>query len=164
MLKLLATLRRIFLAGTVSLVIIFVLFVKEYSPGLEFPYSDVFGSYYLLFAFFSPVLAIIFWLISSAYIRKKGQSAFYQSQKKFISTMGTVFISDITSPFRVIIQQFTSKKKLREYYEQVADDGIAGMLADGSKSLSRGKLLRLLIRFAIYAAGIMTASTLIAKL
>jgi hypothetical protein len=164
MLKILATLRRLFLAGTISLIIIFVLFVKEYSFELKFPYSDIFAAFYLYFALFSPILAILFWLISSIYIRKKGQSAAYQSQRKFIGTMGTVFISDITSPFRIIIEQFTSKKKLRDYYGQVVDDGIAGMLAEGSKSINRGKLLRMLIRFCVYAVGIMTSSSLIAKL
>ena len=68
MLKLLATLRRFFLAGTISLIIILVFYDKNISPGLVYPYSDYVGGWYLLFAFFSPIFAILFWVISSIYI------------------------------------------------------------------------------------------------
>ncbi len=163
MLKLLATLRRFFLAGTISLIIILVFYDKNISPGLVYPYSDYVGGWYLLFAFFSPIFAILFWIISSIYIRKKGQSAAFESQKLFISTMGRMLVSDITYPFRIIGRQFTSKKKLSEYFGQIAEDEIAGMLADGSKASNLVKLLFMLFRFAIYAVGILTAFTYMAN-
>ena len=117
----------------------------------------------LLFAFFSPIFAILFWIISSIYIRKKGQSAAFESQKLFISTMGRMLVSDITYPFRIIGRQFTSKKTLSEYFGQIAEDEIAGMLADGSKASNLVKLLFMLFRFAIYAVGILTAFTYMAN-
>ena len=65
--------------------------------------------------------------------------------------------SDITSPFRLIVEQFASKKKLVAYYSQIVDTEVAKMLADGSKALNREKLLRMIIRFAIYIIGIIVS-------
>lgn len=71
--------------------------------------------------------------------------------------MGQVFLSDISSPFRLIKDQFVTKKKLVDYYSQIAEAQIAGMLADGSRAMNRLKLLRIIIRFAIYIIGSMVA-------
>lgn len=157
MLKFLSTCRRIFLAGTISLILIIVLSsLKIAVPVLNVP--AVFGTYYTYFALISPILGLIFWLISTIYIRKNGQSAAYQSQLPFVSTMIQMLKSDITSPFRLIGEQFASKKKLTEYYSQVVDTEIAKMLAAGSKALNREKLLRMIIRFVIYIVGVIAAT------
>lgn len=154
--KFLSVFRRIFLAGTVSLVLILVFFYLHINmPVLNVP--AIFGTYYTYFAMVSPVLGIVFWLISTIYIRKKGQSAAYQQQLPFGSTMAQMLKSDITSPFRLIAEQFASKKKLVAYYSQIVDTEVAKMLADGSKALNREKLLRMIIRFAIYIIGIVAS-------
>ena len=153
MLKFLSTVRRILLAGTISLILIFVFSLLRVSvPTINAPVA--FSTAYTSFAFVSPVLGLIFWLISTIYIRKKGQSSAYQQTQPFFSTMIKMLISDITSPFRLIGEQFASKKKLTEYYSQMVDVEIAKMLAAGSKALNREKLLRTIIRFIIYIAGI----------
>lgn len=153
MLKFLSTIRRILLAGTISLILIFVLSLLNVSvPTLNAPV--IFSTVYTSFALISPILGLIFWFVSTIYIRKYGQSAAYQQTLPFISTMLKMLVSDITSPFRLIGEQFASKKKLTEYYSQVTDENIAKMLAAGSKALNREKLLRTIIRFIIYGAGI----------
>ena len=156
MLKFLSVTRRILLAGTLSLFAILIMFIVGY-PGLSYTGSKAIGTGYLFFALASPVLGLIFWLISTAYVRKKGQSAAYQQTVKFTNTMGQMFRSDITSPFSLIREQFVSKKKLVEYYNQVAETEIAEMLADGSRAMNRLKLIRMIIRFAIYIIGSLTA-------
>ena len=107
MLKFLSTVRRILLAGTISLILIFVFSLLRVSvPTINAPVA--FSTAYTSFAFVSPVLGLIFWLISTIYIRKKGQSSAYQQTQPFFSTMIKMLISDITSPFRLIGEQFAS--------------------------------------------------------
>ena len=156
MLKFLSVTRRILLAGVVSLIILVLLYAFGYE-GLHFSYSERIGSIYLCFALASPILGLLMWIISAIYIRKRGQSAAYQSTLKFGTTMIQMLGSDITSPFRLIKEQFATKKRLVEYYSQITQTEIAGMLADGSKAINRLKLIRMIIRFAIYGIGIVTA-------
>ena len=156
MLKFLSVSRRILLAGIISLVLILLFsFLHVPVPALNVP--ALFGTYYTYFALISPILGLIFWLISTFYIRKNGQSAAYQQQLPFGNTMMQILKSDLSSPFRLIADQFTSKKKLIDYYGQIADTEVAKMLAAGSKALNREKLLRTIIRFAIYIIGVISA-------
>ena len=75
--------------------------------------------------------------------------------------MGAMFIRDITSPFRLIGEQFRSKRKLTEYYSQIASNEIASMLAAGSKAINREKLFWMVIRFAIYTLGILSSANVL---
>ena len=152
--------RRIFLAGTISLIVILVLIIVGYN-GISYQYSNVVGKYYSLFSAISPIAGLLFWLISAVYIRKKGQSAAFQQTQKFTKTMGAMFIRDITSPFRLIGEQFRSKRKLTEYYSQIASNEIASMLAAGSKAINREKLFWMVIRFAIYTLGILSSANVL---
>lgn len=154
--KFLSIVRRIFLAGTVSLIVILFLKLIGYT-GISYPYSNFVGKYYFLFAAISPVAGLLFWLISAFYIRKNGQAAAFQQQLKFTKTMGQMLVSDISSPFRLIGEQFTSTRKLTDYYSQIASAEIALMLAKGSKAINREKLLWMTIRFAIYVLGVLSS-------
>ncbi len=99
--------RRVFLGGTLSLIVIFILYAIG-NNGWQFNYSDTVGRLYLAFAVVSPILGVVFWLISSAYIRKRGQAADYQQTLKFSTTMFKMLKSDLSSPFRLIAAQFVS--------------------------------------------------------
>jgi len=153
--KFLALSRRLFLMGTISLVIIVILVCLKYK-GLVFKGSEMIGSYYALFAIASPVIWLLLWIVSAAYIRKFGQSAAYQQTIKFSKTLGIIIKDDITAPFRLIIEQFASRKKLIKYYSQVVQDEIAGPLADGSKAINFLKLQRMIIVYAFCIIGILT--------
>ena len=156
MLKILSILRRILLAGVCSLIIIIILFVSGFK-GLSFVNADVIGSIYLCFALASPIIGLFVWIISTLYIRKWGQSAAYQQTLSFRSTMIGMLTSDILSPFKLIKEQFSTKKQLVDYYSQITQLEIADMLAEGSKAINRLKLVRMFIRFFIYGIGIVTS-------
>lgn len=156
MLKFFAFARRLFLAGIISLVIIFFLSAIGYYD-LN-PYGiEEFGAIYMCFALISPVLGLIFWLISTAYIRKHGQFAAIHQSRSFGESLLEALKQDITSPFRKFAGLFYSKKKLADSYSQVMDPGVAGMLAEGGKTISRSKFLWVLIRSIVYLWGIISA-------
>ncbi len=156
MLKFLAFTRRLFLAGTISLIIIFILYTIGYYD-LN-PYGiEEFGTIFICFALVSPILGLLFWLISTAYVRKNGQFAMIHQSRSFMASMMQALGQDISSPFRKFAGLFYSKKKLAEDYSQAMDPGVAGMLAEGGKAIGRSKSRWVLIRAAIYAWGIISA-------
>ncbi len=157
-----AVVRRIFLAGTISLVLIIVLRLMNH-PGKRFYGSDILGNYYLMFAIASPILGFIFSLISVVHIRRSGYSSSYQQTIPFFGTVGEMIKSDITSPFRLFVDQFASKKKMVEYYSNAMSTDMAKMLADGSKAISRLRFYYMIVRFIIYFFGIMAAVNVLAN-
>ena len=154
--KFLPAARRVFLCGTISLIILIILRFTQYQ-GLRFRGSDQIGKWFMYFTFASPVLWIIFWLTSTAYMRKQGRFAASHQQKPFISSMGKNLVSDLTFPFRMIGRQFHSRKKQIDYYSNVVPEEIAVMIADGSIAINRLKLIRAIYVLLICAFGILCA-------
>ncbi len=154
--KFLAFMRRLFLAGTISLILIIALSVAECSMSIIF-WNDIFGKWFLLFSGISPIMSLVFLFISTAYIRKNGQFAAYQQTRKFSATLFQVVGSDVSSPFRKFVGMFQSKKKLEETYSQIAQPEIASLLAEGSGSINRTRFLWVLLRTIIYCYGIISA-------
>lgn len=113
MLKFLSTVRRIFLAGTISLILIFVLSLLKVSvPTINAPVA--FSTAFTSFAFVSPVLGLVFWLISTIYIRKKGQFAEYQQTLPFFQNNGKYvdkryYISFQTNSRTIYFKEVTSR-------------------------------------------------------
>ena len=103
----LARSRRLFYAGTLSLVVTLVVgFMAQRNGDLDLWAEGLslngFESYFCLFLVASPIIYFLLVLISSAYIRKKGQFAASHQSKPFVGTFLSCVWSDVLSPFRCI--------------------------------------------------------------
>lgn len=148
MLRFLAITRRAMLIGILSLIIsIFAMHVDISDIiGVAWPINGLYSAI-LFFFLISPVLYILFLVISTAYIRKHGQSAAIQSEKPFVITMLACLGSDLTSPYRavknLIVSLFSKRPDLypEEYWE-------------GSKRIYLIRFLEMLLFFALCFFGV----------
>lgn len=103
MTRVLAVIRRLFLGGTISLLLSLFLFGISWKTMYELAIShNSFAGYFSIFFIVAPVVYLIFVLISVAYIRKHGQfAAVHQSQSKATSFFRCIG-SDLASPFKNI--------------------------------------------------------------
>lgn len=155
MISFLARMRRAFLAGTVSLFILAVFnafglcefsYIDSLLTGLRVANETASGLrvFYCLFFTLSPIIYFILLLISTAYIRKYGQSAVYQQGIPFVVTAVKCLGSDLTSPFRTTINVFA---KYPAYYPDE--------LKRGSRAISFLRLFWMIIWLIICVYGIL---------
>lgn len=105
----LARIRRAFLAGTISLVILLVRNCK-YSEMLNFGMQLIKRSFvdlsikdcYSLFFSLSPIIYILLAIISCIYIRSNGQFAAFNKQQHFVVTLLRCIGHDLASPLKAI--------------------------------------------------------------
>ena len=103
--RLLAVIRRVLMAGTVSLII--GIFIAEKNPNTILQIVLTRDSYSVLNIFciylvVAPILYVVFNIISCAYIRHNGQFAEVHKSEPFIVNVFRAIWSDLTSPLRNI--------------------------------------------------------------
>ena len=103
MMRFLAIVRRIFWGGTISLLLCLFLLNMSFSGILEVAHNyesanGIFAIYFLA----SPVLYLIFVLISVVYIRRNGQFAAFHRTQSPVTTFFRCWGSDIAAPFKNI--------------------------------------------------------------
>ena len=146
----LARFRRLFFAGTLALIITLVVSIFTGGKG----YLDLwtyglnlksFENVFCLFLAVSPIVYILLAIISTAYIRKHGQSAAYQQTKPFISTFFQCVASEFASPFKCISGFFTAV--FNKYPSIYPED-----LKKKSKAISIGRFIWmiLILAFCVY--------------
>ncbi len=101
--RFLAILRRLFLGGTISLLVVMIAFGKKFPElfDLAKAHEGVPG-YFSIFILGSPILFLLFTVFSVIYIRHSGQFAAYQQQKAWMATFFQCLGSDLSSPFKNI--------------------------------------------------------------
>ena len=120
----LARFRRLFYGGTISLILTLVTSIFTKGKGYFDLWSDGihvrnFDSAFELFLAVTPIIYFLLVVISSAYIRSKGQSAAFQRTKPFISTVLACIGSDVASPFKCIAGFFGAMfKRFPSVYPQ----------------------------------------------
>lgn len=101
MLKFLSFIRRTFLGGILSLIVVVALTFTTFQ-GIAYPYSYLVGRYFIYFCLASVVLGFVFWILSAIVIRKRGQFAASHQTQSFFTTLIRMLGSDISYPFRFI--------------------------------------------------------------
>ena len=102
----LAILRRLFLAGSVSLLIIIFIIGSNIHDLLNLNSSNIIKISFSLYFILSPILYLVITIISIIYLRHHGQFALYwQSMLPIVNFFG-LLRSDITSPFINIKNSF----------------------------------------------------------
>lgn len=103
MTRFLAVTRRLFLGGTVALLLAIFLFNVGLSSLIQYALNpDSIKSAFSIFFLLSPILFILFTLISVTYIRKNGQFAAVHQEQAWIVTFFRCLGSDLISPFKNI--------------------------------------------------------------
>ena len=116
----LAQIRRTFLAGCVSFAISVIL---EISPSVfvnNAMSGDGFLRYFSIYILLSPVLFVLSTLISTIYIRHRGQFAEVHKQKPFIISFLQSIGHDLVSPFKNLGGLFTAL--FRKFPDIIPDD------------------------------------------
>ena len=106
MLRFLAITRRFFLGGIISLIVSLFLGVDILEVLLNFIPINNFVSLFKVYLIFSPVLYILFVLISVVYIRHFGQFYEIHREKTYFQNIAQCFGSDLCSPFKNIFGFF----------------------------------------------------------
>lgn len=103
MTRFLTIIRRIFWAGTISLILILTLLDVNLNQIIAFAIEhNNIQDYFSIFFLMSPLLFVLFTVISSAYIRRNGQlAAFHQTQSP-VTTFFRCWGHDIIAPFKNI--------------------------------------------------------------
>ncbi len=101
MLKCLSFVRRTFLGGILSLIVIVALKLTKFQ-GITYPFSDIVGRVFIYFCLASIVLGFVLWIVSAIVIRKRGQFAAVHQRHSFFYTLFKMFGHDISYPFRFI--------------------------------------------------------------
>lgn len=96
MTRFLAIIRRIFGWGTVSLILGLFLF------GIKFSFASSEKMFFTLFFILSPILFIVFTIISVAYIRKYGQFAEVHQEQASATSFFRCLGHDLWAPFKNI--------------------------------------------------------------
>ena len=96
MTRFLAIIRRIFGWGTVSLILGFLIF------GIKLSFASSAQTFFTLFFVFSPILFIVFTIISVAYIRKNGQFAAIHQEQAPTTSFFRCLGHDLWAPFKNI--------------------------------------------------------------
>ena len=109
MTRFLAVLRRLFLAGTISLMLSLFLFGVKFQDMLTFvkvhnSAQGVFSIFFLA----SPIMFLLFTIISVIYIRHNGQFATVHQQQSPVTSFFKCFGHDLVSPFKNIVGFFSA--------------------------------------------------------
>ena len=148
MTRFLAIMRRFFLAGFVALLICVIFLHRGISSLWSLIQSaNLFAGIFSGFILFSPLVYILFLVLSCIYIRKHGQFAAVHSSQPFIVTVGKAFCSDLASPFKNIATTFSLFVKKQPDY--LSDDAIRK-----SKSVRIRRLVIMLVLFIFCVVGL----------
>ena len=103
MTRFLAVVRRLFLAGTISLLLTLFLFGVKFQDMLSWAmaHNNAQG-YFSIFFLASPILFILFTIISVIYIRHHGQFAAVHQQQSPVTSFFRCLGHDLVSPFKNI--------------------------------------------------------------
>lgn len=103
MTRFLAVVRRLFLAGTISLLLAIFLFGVKFSDMIAWAkaVSDM-KSYFSIFFLASPILFLLFTIISVIYIRHHGQFAAVHQAQSPVTSFFRCLGHDLVSPFKNI--------------------------------------------------------------
>lgn len=103
MTRFLAVIRRLFLGGTVSLLLCLFLFKIDFSRMIELAKAhNSTPGYFSIFFLASPVLFLLFTILSVVYIRHHGQFAAFHQEQSPVTSFFRCLGHDIISPFKNI--------------------------------------------------------------
>ena len=107
MTRVLAVLRRLFLGGTVSLLLcLFILGIDANAMfALAKQHNNLAGMFSIFFLA-APIAYVVFTLVSVVYIRKNGQFATVHQSQPWITTLFRCIGSDLASPFKCTLNFF----------------------------------------------------------
>lgn len=155
MLRFWAVLRRAMLIGVISLAVsVFAMHVNLMDiVGVAWPISSMYSAI-LLFFLISPVLYLVFLIISTFLIRRFGQFASTHREKPYIVTLIICLWSDITSPFRAIINFVTTIFGGMPDSYSMLPEAYAEYYWNGSKRVYTIRLIMMLVFFALCFFGV----------
>lgn len=139
MTRFLAVVRRLFWAGTISLILALTLFGIKFEDMWQFALAhNTAKGWFSIFFLLSPVLFLVFTIVSVIYIRHHGQFAAVHQSQSPITSFFRCWGHDIVSPF----------KNIGHFFKAIFSKNVMG------RGIFVGRFIELIIIVLICMAGV----------